>query len=69
MTANEIKQYGNPRDALGKWDPRSANGPNRTVKFGVINQTPFAIEVAFGQILSRYVGNGYIGDTGVWRSQ
>lgn len=41
--------------------------PNRTIKFGVINNTPFPIEIAFGQIKSTLSGNGWIGDTGVFQ--
>lgn len=41
--------------------------PNRTVKFGVNNTTPFGIEVAFGQIKSTVAGNGWIDDTGVFQ--
>jgi len=41
-------------------------GPNRAVKFGVNNKTPFGIEIGFGQIKRTASGNDWIGDTGVF---
>ncbi len=48
------------REAMGL----ETEGPNRTIKFGINNNSPFGIEVAFGHIKSTVSANGWTAD---WR--
>ncbi len=58
-----IKEVTSAKEALNQ----EIFAQNRTIKFGVNNNTPFPIEIAFGQIKSTLSGNGWIGDTGVFQ--
>jgi hypothetical protein len=53
----------NPRELMDLY----TRAENRTTLFGIINNTPFPVEISFGQIKSKYdVNPPYIKDTGTF---
>lgn len=58
---NKPSSYQSPMDALKSYVPADVQ---RTLSWGIDNQTNDSIEISFGRLTSRYTLKGYTDDTG-----